>query len=202
MTTTRFAQPLPSLTMTPQTSDEGQAPEEWPSPDEVRRPTLLISVGILVVTAMLVLAVRQWVVTPYRIDSTSMAPTITPGSTVFVAHAGLLWGDPGIQDIVAFDGAGGPMLKRVVGVAGDRVAIVDAVLHRNGVPVDEPYVDTRSLDGVFFGPVTVPDGHLFVMGDNRFPSIDSRTFGPVPVEEVTGRVLDPFRALTVRLGPG
>lgn len=182
--------------MTPRTSEGPQ------TSDVTRWPTWVSSVGILLATAIVILALRQWVVTPYRVDSTSMTPTLTVGSTVFVTHVGLRGGRAQIQDIVAFDGPDGPMLKRVVGVAGDRVAIIDAVLHRNGVPVAEPYVDLGGLDGVFFGPVTVPDGHLFVMGDNRFPSIDSRTFGPVPVEDVTGRLLDPFGALTVSLLAG
>lgn len=142
-------------------------------------------------TVLLVLLVRQWVITPYRVDSSSMSPTLRPGSTVFVVHRGLPGAGATAGDIVAFDGPSGPMLKRVVGVAGDRVAIVDAVLEVNDVPVEEPYVDPRALDGVFFGPVTVPEGHIFVMGDNRFPSIDSRAFGPVALEDVTGRVLRP-----------
>lgn len=144
---------------------------------------------VLVVAALLVLITRQWVVTPFRVDSDSMAPTIASGSTVFVSRVALLMGEPRHRELIAFDGPRGKMVKRVVGVGGDSVAIVDAVLYVNGEPQDEPYADPRSLDGVFFGPVQVPADHVFVMGDNRFPSIDSRAFGSVPLADVTGRVL-------------
>jgi signal peptidase I len=77
----------------------------------------------------------------------------------------------------------------VVAVGGDRVALEYAVLVVNGRPVSEPYVDHSRIDGTYFGPVTVPAGHVFVLGDNRFGSIDSRVYGPVPLDAVTGRVL-------------
>lgn len=58
----------------------------------------------------------------------------------------------------------------------------------NGRRRTEPYVDQRAVDSVYFGPVTVPDGTVFVLGDNRGESIDSRSYGPVPLEAVVGRV--------------
>ncbi|KAB7745738.1 signal peptidase I [Nostocoides sp. F2B08] len=145
--------------------------------------------AVIVVAALVVLAARQWVLTPYRVDSDSMAPTIASGSTVYVSRVALMGGELRPAELVAFDGPRGTMVKRVVGVGGDTVAIVDAVLYVNGEPQEEPYTDPRALDGVFFGPVNVPEGHVFVMGDNRFRSIDSREFGSVPLEDVTGRVV-------------
>lgn len=147
------------------------------------------SAAVLVVAALLILVTRQWIVTPFRVDSDSMAPTIASGSTVYVSRIALLTGELRPRELVAFDGPRGTMVKRVVGVGGDSVAIVDAVLYVNGEPQNEPYTDPKALDGVFFGPVNVQEGHVFVMGDNRFRSIDSREFGSVPVEDVTGRVL-------------
>ena len=55
--------------------------------------------------------------------------------------------------------------------------------------MDESYVDANLVDGDYFGPVVVPPGRVFVLGDNRSESIDSRRFGPVPLSSVTGRVL-------------
>jgi signal peptidase I len=84
---------------------------------------------------------------------------------------------------------GADTVKRVVALAGQTVALEDAVLHVDGVAVDEPQVDLSRIDGTWFGPVTVPDDAVFVMGDARAGSIDSRVYGAVPVQDVVGRVV-------------
>ncbi len=80
-------------------------------------------------------------------------------------------------------------VKRIVGLAGDRVAIEDGVLAVNGHLQREPYVDQSRVDSVYFGPVAVPPGDVFVMGDNRADSHDSRDYGAVPQRSLIGRVL-------------
>jgi signal peptidase I len=77
----------------------------------------------------------------------------------------------------------------VVALAGDRVAIRDAALEVDDRPVIEPYVDASRIDGTYFGPVTIPRGTVFVMGDNRGSSIDSRDYGAVDLDQVFGTVL-------------
>lgn len=121
-----------------------------------------------------------------RVASGSMAPTLETGDLVLVVPAGsVARGDV----VVVTDPRGGPSLvKRVAGVAGDVVAIEDGLLVVNGGTVCEPQVDQSRVDGVYFGPVTVPDGALFLLGDARGDSIDSRAFGPVPTRAVVGRV--------------
>ena len=84
---------------------------------------------------------------------------------------------------------GTPTIKRVVAVGGQRVAIRDAELIVDEQRVDEPYVDHASIDGVYFGPVTVPAGSVFVMGDRRETSIDSRAYGPIRTADIDGRML-------------
>ncbi|KAB7746002.1 signal peptidase I [Nostocoides sp. F2B08] len=158
------------------------------------RTSGLVSPGSrwLVATAVVVLTIiviRTWLLTPFTVVSDSMSPTLPTGSTILVERISRYWVEIDAQDLVLLELDDGPTVKRVVGVGGDRIEILDAVLHVNGEPVREDYVDSVTLDGVFFGPVDVPPGHVFVLGDNRFDSIDSRSFGPVSQDRVRGRVI-------------
>lgn len=123
---------------------------------------------------------------PQRVDSGSMAPAVPTGAVVLVRHTG---DQVHRRDVVTADVAGVPLVKRVVAVAGEEVAVEDGVLVVDGRPVCERDVDPDRQDGVWFGPVVVPAGAVFLLGDDRAGSVDSRTFGAVPVAEVTGRVV-------------
>ena len=138
-----------------------------------------------------VLLVRTLVLAPERVLSDSMEPTLGVGDVVIVDKVTWRFANPRRGDVVTFTlpGDGEDFVKRVVGLPGDRIAIEDAVLKVNGVEVREPYVDHSRIDALYFGPVVVPEGHLFVLGDNRFGSIDSRVYGPIPLSSVDGRVV-------------
>ena len=84
-------------------------------------------------------------------------------------------------------GPGGVFVKRLIGLPGDEIELRER-LYVNGRPLDEPYVNGGEA-GDPFGPVTVPEGEYFMMGDNRYISCDSREFGPVPRDNVTPRVV-------------
>jgi signal peptidase I len=132
-------------------------------------------------------ALRAFVVEPFRIPSESMAPTLEPGDQALVTKLG---GAPARGDLVAFHAprTGEVMLKRVVAAGGDSVGIEDGVLVVNGRKQREAYVaDPDAIDSVYFGPVTVAKGSLFMLGDNRANSEDSREFGAVPADRVIGR---------------
>lgn len=136
------------------------------------------------------LGLRLWVVEPFTVASDSMEPTVPQGSTVV-----LFKGPPSgeARSLVAFPNPVDSTLtlKRIVAVGGQIVAIKDATLYVDGIPPDESFVDYESIDATYFGPVTVPDGYVFVLGDNRAVSIDSRDFGPVPKESLTASVIWP-----------
>jgi signal peptidase I len=133
---------------------------------------------------------RLTVCDPMRVSSASMAPTVCTGDVVVVDHLGSRRG-LAVDDIVTFASPmdGSEQIKRVVALGGQKVAIADAVLEVDGRVVDEPYVDRATIDGVYFGPAVVPEGSVFVMGDNREVSIDSRAFGPLPLDAVDGRLV-------------
>ena len=146
-------------------------------------------VAAVVVLVAAVVAGRLTVFDPVRVSSGSMAPTVCTGDVVVVDH---LAPERGLDrgDIVTFPSPtdGGELIKRVVALGGQSVAIADAQLLVDGRVVPEPYVDAASIDGVYFGPVTVPEGSVFVMGDDREVSVDSRVYGPIPVSRIDGRL--------------
>lgn len=146
---------------------------------------------VLVVAVLVGLLVRTYVLRSLTVSSTSMEPTLCPGDRVLVN----LW-DPDIgdlhrRDLVALRPGGSkvPVVKRVVGLPGDEVAIRDAVLYVNKHRVHEPYVDHKAIDALFYGPVVVPADRLLVLGDARAASIDSRAYGPVPSDGLIGTVV-------------
>ena len=102
--------------------------------------------------------VRAYVAEPFAIPSESMAPTLRPGDHVLVEKLSYRFGSPRRGDLVVFRAPDGGSLavKRIVGLAGDRVAIEDGVLAVNGHLQREPYVDQKQVDSVYFGPVVVP----------------------------------------------
>ena len=154
-----------------------------------RRRTASVATVLLVVLALLTGASLAGLLPLQlmRVDSGSMAPTLSAGDLVLVQH-----GVDGLQrmDVVAASHphTGAPLVKRAVGLPGDRVGLEDGVLVVNGERRCEAGIDPELLDGVFFGPVTVPEGAVFLLGDARGESVDSRSFGPVPLDDVVGVV--------------
>lgn len=150
-------------------------------------------------TAWLVLALvvlgagglLAFVVEPLRVTSGSMRPTVGAGDHVVIDKVTWRWRSPAVGDVVVFrdPGTGQLSVKRIVALAGRSVGLEDGALQIDGAVQDEPGIDLAGVDSVYFGPVTVPDGSVFVMGDNRGESIDSRAFGPIPVTALIGRVV-------------
>jgi len=135
--------------------------------------------------------------------STSMDPTLRPGDH-FVARKGSFEPEGRARgDVVAFRSPAEPavsLVYRIVGLPGEEIEVVHQIVRIDGEPLVEPYARYRSaalsilpealrerLDR--FGPYRVPEGHVFVMGDNRNESYDSRFIGPVPVESIYARPL-------------
>jgi len=139
--------------------------------------------------------VRPFVVEPFYVPSESMNPTLRPGDSVLAAKFAYRLADPRRGALVVFESptdANEVLMKRVVGLAGDTVEVRDGVLFVNGDRKAEPYVDYGLTDSTFFGPARVPRDHVFVMGDNRSNSKDSRSFGAVPEDDLLGRVFVRF----------
>lgn len=153
-----------------------------------RRPRLGSTAAVLVFLAV-VLAVL--VFEPFTVRSSSMTPTLLTGDQILAERLTPRFGHLERGDLVVFKAPAtrALMVKRVVALAGDRVGLADGRLVVNGHRRAEAYVDLASVDSVYFGPEVVPAGSVFVMGDDRADSVDSRDFGPVPLDRVLGRVL-------------
>ena len=145
---------------------------------------------ILVISFVLVFGfVRPFVVEAFWIPSASMVPTLKYGDRVLVNKFIYRFTEPERGDVVVFKSVQDDqqdLIKRVVGVPGDKIAVRGGRLFVNDEPQREPYVNKRMPDRSFAAPTTVPDNHVFVMGDNRANSQDSRVFGPVPKENIEG----------------
>jgi signal peptidase I len=130
-------------------------------------------------------------VAPLRVSSDSMAPTLRPGSQVVVDKLSRRFAAPLPGSVVVLHepGSGDLVVKRVVAAGGQRVEVEDGVLVVDGRPRREPYADRRGADSVYYGPVRVPEGEVFVLGDNRGRSVDSLDYGPVPLDDVVGKVV-------------
>jgi signal peptidase I len=154
------------------------------------RRSLRATAAVAAFGAVLVV-LRSWALSPLGVTSGSMEPGVHPGDTVLVDRLSPRMTGWHRGDVVALHSPqdGRPMLKRIIGLPGDRVAIEDAVLVVNGARVREPYADNSHSDGLYFGPVTVPEGDYFMLGDSRSRSIDSRSFGPVRQDAVMGRMI-------------
>ncbi|WP_375475753.1 signal peptidase I [uncultured Jatrophihabitans sp.] len=167
----------------------------------LRRGLRLAIIVAIVATGAVLL--RVYVVQPYYIPSESMEPTLH-GCTgcnddhILVNKLSYRSGTPSEGDIVVFDrppGVSAPdkvLIKRVIGLPGDKVQLSGGQVYLNGLHIEESYVNqkcgenaTRPLDGRTSW--TVPAKDIFVMGDNRCDSDDSRVFGPIPIKSVLGR---------------
>lgn len=169
----------------PDTTGERESSAGW-RPRPAARSALILALSLALVFGV----VRPFGAEAFRVSSGSMAPTLRAGDHVLVDKLAYRIGDPRRGDLVAFRGVGeGVMIKRAVGLPGDTVAVRDGVLHVNGGRVTEPYVNYELNDSNYFGPERVPEGSVFVMGDHRENSRDSREFGPVHRENLVGRVL-------------
>ena len=176
-----------------------------PSADEGPRRFVRAGVLAVVAGALAVLVLHVTVAEVRAVDSDSMTPALQPGERILVAKAGVPRWDLEPGALVVFDGvdlwagpedpAGSVFVKRVVGVGGDRITCCtpDGRLTRNGVAVDEPYLQGARSDQQEFDVIVAAD-HYWVLGDNREVSADSRAHlgdpggGNVPASRIIGTV--------------
>ncbi len=163
-------------------------PEQPPASGGARR-MLLDVLETLVLSVVLFLGINA-VSARIRVESISMQPNLYAGDFVIVNKLAYKLGVPQRGDIIVFryppDPTQTPYIKRVIGLPGDQIHIADGKVYVNEQLLVEPYLQVTTSRG---GDWTVPANSLFVMGDNRNNSSDSRSWGMVPMENVIGKAL-------------
>lgn len=178
-----------SLALPPGRNLEAEQQPETSPPEEQGAGPFGFLLMALVAVFLVFGVVRPFVAEPFAITTASMDPTLKVGDSALATKFAYRFAEPERGDVVLFEGPdGAPTIKRVVGVAGDKIAVRDGVLFVNGEKTREGYVDYNLTDSTFFGPTDVPEGHVYVMGDNRSNSLDSRSYGPVPEADLLGEV--------------
>ena len=162
---------------------------------------------------MIAVVIKTFLVQPFWIPSESMVPTLEVNDRVMVNKLSLRFGDPERLDIVVFRDPAEPpveesipeavirsvlesigvrtrgaddLIKRVIGLPGETLTIEDNRVVIDGVPLTEPYI-AEGAEMPDFGPITIGSDQVFVMGDNREFSFDSRRFGPIETDDIVGR---------------
>lgn len=176
---------------------------ETPPPSQARR-IIIETIETIVLAVILFLAIN-FLSARIRVDGSSMEPNFHNGDYVIVNRVAYSTGDIQRGDVVVFPAPGNEevdYIKRVIGLPGDSVAIYGGVVYLNGEAVPETYVlETWSFD---LAEQTVPDSTVFVLGDNRENSDDSRNWGFLRIETIIGKAVFryyPFDALGVVYHP-
>ena len=199
--------------------DEPPPDTEVSSPPKKHRSFWRELPVLIVIAFVAALLIKTFLLQAFYIPSPSMEPTLVLGDRVLVEKVSGWFGDPSRGQVVVFEkdlpslgstprdepfwtdianafrglfgfptGSSQDFIKRVIAVGGDTVEGRDGRVFVDGVPIAEPYLAAGTQTGNF-APVTVPEGKLFVMGDNRLNSDDSRSFGPIDSDSVVGHAV-------------
>ena len=176
---------------------------QYEAPAEEEQPVSFVRwIGELVVMValafLLASGIRAYVIQPYVIPSGSMEPTIEISDRVLANKFVYRFGEPERGDVVVLDDPTGTvqtLIKRVIATGGETVDLVDGKVLIDGVALDEPYTHGKEsvpMTPEITFPYTVPEDSVWLMGDNRTNSADSRVFGAVPLSEIRGQAICTF----------
>ncbi len=190
---------------TPAPPDDADLPPLAPIPDDKSG----LSPGaraffdwVVVVTVALLVAflVRTFVLAHFVVEGSSMHSTLETGDRVFVNKMSYRLHDPNRGDVVVLHEVTGAserdLIKRVIALPGETIEMSNCEVKIDGRTLTEPYLDPEVVTfnncGQNFEPLVVPDNHVFVMGDNRGGSQDSRAIGPIDEKDLVGRAFVVF----------
>jgi len=167
----------------------------------------------IIIALIIALLIRGFIFEPVEVNGNSMEDTLFNGQRLIVYKLGYSFSPPERGDIVVVKVQEGsarylPLLekvpvlkkiipdlreidyiKRVIGVPGDKIEIKDGKVFVNGVEIEEPYIKGSTYENGMVFPITVEQGKLFVMGDNRQNSHDSRQMGQISIDRIKGKAI-------------
>lgn len=159
-----------------------------PPPSEYRQPTEVVIREIIetLLLTFFIFWIVNGLVGRYRIDGSSMNPTLDDGQYLIINNVSYLLEEPKRGDIIVFQHPQNDLnlIKRVIGLPGDQVEITDRKVQVNGVLLEEPYIQAPPT---YNGTWDVPEGQYFVLGDNRNNSSDSHSWLYLPQENILGK---------------
>lgn len=165
------------------------------------RHRALFDWAVVIIVALLVaFLVRTFVLAHFVVDGTSMFSTLHDDDRVFVNKLSYRLHDPNRGDVVVLHQSAGAserdLIKRVIALPGETIEISSCEVLIDGQALEEPYLDPAVVSpgncGGDLAPVSVPEEHVFVMGDNRGGSQDSRALGPIDEDDLVGRAFVVF----------
>ncbi len=171
-----------------------QAEEARPKPKW--RKLVLEIVETLVLAVVLFFLIDAFLAR-VRVENVSMEPTLRPGNFLLVNKLAYKWGKMQVGDIIVFHyppDPGTDYIKRLIGLPGDHIQIQDGIVYVNGYALTEPYIAETpeyTYDQI------VPEGSVFVLGDNRNDSSDSHSWGFVPIQNIVGKAIAVYWPLNV-----
>ena len=142
--------------------------------------------GTIVPALIIAMAIHLFLAEATRVEGYSMEPTLFGQQRLIIEKVSYKFHTPERNDIIVIKVPqyNEHFIKRIIGLPGETLEIREGVVYINGKPLSEPYVNGVPRGN--YPPLTIPDGYIFVMGDNRNNSVDSRSFGPIPIENIVG----------------
>ena len=181
----------PNLPLPAQATQPDPAPAQTTA-HHVLRHEIRVWTRDLLIAIGLALVIIVFLYQPVKVEGTSMAPLLSDQERIFINKFVYRFESIHRGDVVVFwyplDRTKS-FIKRVIALPGETVELRHGMLYVNGQLVPEPYVPPQYADVTDFGPVKVPKGGYFVMGDHRISSNDSRVFGPVAGQFIYGRAV-------------
>lgn len=181
------------------------APLDSQQPEPEEKPhgcwSLVREVLETILLAVVLFLVINGITARVRVDGPSMEPSFFDRDRIVVSKVSYLLGDIERGDVIVFPAPRSPeedYIKRVIGLPGDRIRVAGGFVYVNDQPISEPYIKAPPLSNM--NEVVVPEGAVFVMGDNRNVSSDSRSWGSLPIDDIVGKavfVYWPFEAIRI-----
>lgn len=164
--------------------------EQDPEPQPSKFKAFLRELVETVLLAVVLFVIINTLTARVRVDGPSMEPSYYHNNRVVVSKASYWFGDIDRGDVIVFPAPPNPdedYIKRVIGLPGDLVRVTNGLVYVNDYPLEEPYISAPPIANM--RELVVPPDNVFVMGDNRNVSSDSRSWGPLRIEEIIGKAV-------------